>query len=33
MADALQITVSELFEVPDKDALPSEPMKAGRKYK
>ena len=33
LADALQITVSELFEVPDKDALPPQPMKAGRKYK
>ena len=33
LADALQVTVSELFEVPDKDALPPQPMKAGRKYK
>lgn len=33
LAEALQVTVSELFEVPDKDALPPQPMKAGRKYK
>ena len=33
LADALQVTVSELFVVPDENALPPQPMKAGRKYK
>lgn len=33
LAIALGVTVSELFEVPEKDAAPPVPLKAGRKSK